>query len=107
MHPVHGLVIYDVSLHGRSILYRLSLSDMVVPYSDHDKQHSFKHVLDSSEPLIAGSATNSLKLGCDCLGEIYYFDYDFLGFTGKPQTCEQAICMHEEDTGIGWKTTDM
>lgn len=106
MHPIHGLVLHEISLEGRPLIYRASLSDMVVPYGDADPHHSFKHVLDSSEPLICGAATNSLKLGCDCLGEIYYFDMDYLGWDGQPHTVEKAICLHEEDTSISWKTTD-
>jgi len=53
-----------------------------------------------------GHNTNSLKLGCDCLGEICYLDVDHLGWDGKPKTINQAICIHEEDSGIQWKTTD-
>lgn len=107
MHPIQGLVLHDISFHGRSLLYRASLSDMVVPYSDSDPQHNFKHVLDGSEPTISGANTNSLKLGCDCLGEIHYFDMHYLGWDGKTKTVENAICLHEEDAGIQWKTTDM
>jgi len=50
---------------------------------------------------------NSLKLGCDCLGEIYYFDAVLATEQGDPYTVEHAICMHEEDYGILWKHNDM
>ncbi len=37
--------------------------------------HFWKHVMDGSEAGVTGGGqTNSLKLGCDCLGEIRYFD---------------------------------
>ena len=50
---------------------------------------------------------NSLTLGCDCLGEIRYFDDVFADERGKPRTRANAICMHEEDYGILWKHVDM
>ena len=68
--------------------------------------HSWKHVFDASEAAI-GQFANSLKLGCDCLGEIRYFDATLLGWNGEPVTIENAICMHEEDFGILWKHTDL
>ena len=53
-----------------------------------------------------GVLINSLKLGCDCLGEIYYFDTQQVTWEGKVKTVENAICMHEEDYGIQWKHYD-
>jgi primary-amine oxidase len=47
-----------------------------------------------------------LALGCDCLGEIRYFDGVVNDQDGQPMTIPNAICMHEEDYGIGWKHTD-
>ena len=71
MHPIGGLVLHDCSFQGRKIFYRAGLSDMVVPYGDRDWTHSRKHVMDASEFGFSGvGSTNSLKLGCDCLGEI-------------------------------------
>jgi primary-amine oxidase len=49
---------------------------------------------------------NSLQLGCDCLGEIHYFDAYVNDQDGKPIELPNAICMHEEDYSIGWKHTD-
>ncbi len=105
MHPVNGLVLHQLKLQGRPILYRAALSDMVVPYGDEDPMHSWKHVLDASEYNM-GQMVNSLKLGCDCVGEIYYFDINQITWDGKVKTIENAICMHEEDYGIQWKHHD-
>ena len=49
---------------------------------------------------------NSLKLGCDCLGEIKYFDGISVDSHGNPLTIENAMCMHEEDDSILWKHFD-
>lgn len=105
IHPVNGLVLHQLSLQDRPILYRAALSEMVVPYGDRDPMHSWKHVLDASEYNM-GVLINSLKLGCDCLGEIYYFDTQQVTWEGKVKTVENAICMHEEDYGIQWKHYD-
>lgn len=105
MHPVHGLVLHRLSLQDRPVLYRAALSEMIVPYGDSDPMHSWKHVLDASEYNM-GMLVNSLKLGCDCLGEIHYFDVNQITFDGNVKAVENAICMHEEDYGIQWKHYD-
>ncbi len=105
VHPVQGLVLHQLSLVGRPIIYRAALSDMIVPYGDSDPMHSWKHVLDASEYNL-GVFINSLKLGCDCLGEIHYFDIHQVNWEGKVRKIENAICMHEEDYGIQWKHHD-
>ena len=53
-----------------------------------------------------GFSANPLTLGCDCLGEIHYFDGTVNDSDGNAVTIPNAICMHEEDYGISWKHTD-
>ncbi len=110
MHPQHGLVLHELCYEDggqrRSILYRAALADMVVPYGDSDPMHSWKHVLDASETSI-GNLANSLKLGCDCLGEIHYLDINTIAHDGSAMTVENAICIHEEDYGVLWKHMDI
>ena len=109
VHPIEGLVLHDVSYRDgdaqRPILHRAALSDMVVPYGDASPLHYFKHAFDAGETKL-GQLANSLTLGCDCLGEIHYFDATFLGSDGNPIVCENAVCLHEEDFGILWKHTN-
>ncbi|HQU03593.1 MAG TPA: tyramine oxidase, partial [Acidocella sp.] len=50
--------------------------------------------------------TNSLTLGCDCLGTIAYLDVDLNTMTGDIFHIDRAICIHEEDAGILWKHWD-
>ncbi|SVC03705.1 uncharacterized protein METZ01_LOCUS256559, partial [marine metagenome] len=82
-----------------------ALSDMVVPYGSADPMHSWKAVHDGTEYGL-GFFSNSLTLGCDCLGEIHYLDANFLFFDGSVRKRESAICIHEEDFGIQWKHSD-
>ena len=89
----------------RSILYRASLTEMVVPYGDPGPTQVRKNAFDVGEYGM-GMCANSLRLGCDCLGHIHYFDAHMVTSRGEPLTIQNAICMHEEDYGILWKHTD-
>src|SRR5262249_13465950 len=89
----------------RSILYRASLTEMVVPYGDPGPTQFRKNAFDVGEYGM-GMCANSLELGCDCLGLIRYFDAHMVDSRGNPLTIKNAICMHEEDYGILWKHTD-
>tara|TARA_B100000579_G_scaffold436247_1_gene461668 strand:- start:8026 stop:9996 length:1971 start_codon:yes stop_codon:yes gene_type:complete len=104
-----GLVIHTVGYEDngklRPILYRASLSEMIVPYGDPTNDHFKKQVFDAGEVGI-GKCANSLELGCDCLGEIRYFDASLFDIRGNATLIKNAICMHEEDYGILWKHTD-
>ena len=107
--PREGLVLHTVGYEDqgrvRPVLYRAALSDMVVPYGEPGKDHYRKNAFDAGEYGI-GSLTNSLMLGCDCLGEIRYFDAVLNDSRGNPFTIPNAVCMHEEDYGILWKHVD-
>jgi primary-amine oxidase len=68
-----GLALHHLMYDNRSILYRAALSEMVVPYGDPAGQQARKNAFDCGEYGM-GCCTNSLQLGCDCLGHIHYFD---------------------------------
>ena len=108
--PYEGLVLHQVTYYdgdrARPVLHRASVTEMVVPYGDPGPMHGWKNAFDAGEWGL-GRMANSLKLGCDCLGEIYYFDAELATEQGDPYTVEHAICMHEEDYGILWKHNDM
>ena len=107
--PREGLVLHDIGYEDRGtlrpIIYRASLAEMFVPYGDPAPTHRFKNVFDMGEYGV-GWLANPLELGCDCLGEIRYFDGVVNDQDGEPMVIPNAICMHEEDAGIGWKHTD-
>jgi primary-amine oxidase len=100
-----GLVIHRVGYDGRPIAHRLSFAEMVVPYRDPSPDHYRRTAFDIGEWGL-GFMTTSLKLGCDCLGEITYVDAVLHDSKGEPYTIENAICLHEEDDGILWKHVD-
>jgi primary-amine oxidase len=108
--PYEGLVLHQVGYDDgerlRSILHRASISEMVVPYGDPNPIHGWKNAFDAGEWGL-GRMTQSLQLGCDCIGEIHYFDATLASEAGEPWVIENAICMHEEDYGILWKHVDL
>src|SRR5580692_11600479 len=110
MDPLEGLVLYTVGYEDggrvRPVLYRASVSEMVVPYGHPGPMHSWKSAFDAGEWGL-GRMANSLTLGCDCLGEIRYFDDVFSDERGRACIRPNAICLHEEDYGILWKHVDM
>ena len=104
--PREGLVLNQVAYHDqgrrRPILFRASLSEMVVPYGDPSPTHFFKNAFDAGENGV-GIAASPLTLGCDCLGEIRYLDAAVANGDGEPVEIPNAICIHEEDTGVLWR----
>jgi len=104
-----GLTIHHLRYHDkgrdRSILYRGSLTEMVVPYGDPKPSQVRKNAFDVGEYGM-GMCANSLRLGCDCKGHIQYLDAHMCDSRGGALTIPNAICIHEEDYGILWKHTD-
>ncbi|RSL46501.1 hypothetical protein CEP54_013819 [Fusarium duplospermum] len=89
----------------RPVFYRMSLAEMVVPYGNPEPPHHRKHAFDLGE-YGAGYLSNSLALGCDCKGAIYYMDAYMPTQAGIARKIKNAICIHEEDDGILFKHTD-
>lgn len=97
-----GLVLHDVRYDGDLVLWRGSLVEMAVPYADPEPPFHRKCAFDVGDYGL-GYCTDSLSLGCDCLGEIHYFDAAMSDSKGEPYVVKKAVCMHEEDDGILWK----
>ena len=104
-----GLTIHHVRYADkgkmRPILYRGSLTEMVVPYGDPRPTQVRKNAFDVGEYGM-GICANSLQLGCDCLGHIEYLDAHLCDSRGRKLAIPNAICIHEEDYGILRKHTD-
>lgn len=64
-----GATLHDIWYDGRSVLYRMSFSEMAVPYGDPRVPFHRKQAFDFGDGG-AGRAANNLELGCDCLGLI-------------------------------------
>jgi primary-amine oxidase len=104
-----GLVLHQLGFDDgtgvRPVVYRASVTEMVVPYGDPNSSHFWKNAFDCGEYGL-GKLANSLELGCDCLGLIHYFDMPMVDDFGAAALMKNAVCMHEEDYGILWKHFD-
>ncbi|MEZ0109505.1 primary-amine oxidase [Catenulispora sp. EB89] len=104
-----GLVLHQLAYQDgeeeRPILYRASIAEMVVPYADPSPVRFWQNYFDAGEYLF-GRYTNSLELGCDCLGDITYLDVVLADELGVPRRVRNAVCLHEEDYGVLWKHSD-
>jgi primary-amine oxidase len=104
-----GLTLHEVGYEDggrvRPIAHRLSIAELVIPYGDPGPGGYRKNAFDIGEYGL-GLLTNSLELGCDCLGEIRYLDVDLATPSGEVTTIRNAICLHEEDDGLLWKHYD-
>lgn len=105
-----GLVLHNLAFDDgdrrRTVLNRASIAEMVVPYGDPSPVRSWQNYFDTGEYLV-GQWANSLELGCDCLGEIYYFSPVLSDARGNPRTITNGVCMHEEDWSILSKHSDL
>ncbi|RMZ80530.1 hypothetical protein DV737_g2883, partial [Chaetothyriales sp. CBS 132003] len=100
-----GMVLYDVRYESRPLFYRLSLSDMNIPYADPRAPFHKKSAFDLGDAG-AGITANNLQLGCDCLGHIQYLSGVVSDDKGKPFELPNCVCVHEVDSGISWKHTN-
>lgn len=105
-----GLVLHQIGFDDggrtRPVIHRASIAEMVVPYGDPSPVRSWQNYFDTGEYLV-GRYANALELGCDCVGDITYFDAVVADELGAPHTLRNAVCMHEEDFGVLWKHTDL
>jgi primary-amine oxidase len=101
-----GLVLYTVGFEDagrvRSILYRASLSEMVVPYGDPGAAWYFRNSFDAGE-LGLGSNASPLHPGADCPQNCTVLDATLADESGAPETIHGAVALYERDSGIAWK----
>jgi len=109
LHPREGLVLYTVGYEDggrvRSILYRASLSEMMVPYGDPGGGWFFRNSFDAGE-LGLGINAVPLKPGVDCPVNCSVFDAVFAGGNGEPVAIPHAVALYERDGGLAWKHDD-
>jgi primary-amine oxidase len=106
VHPREGLVIHTVGYQDqgrvRPILYRASLSEMLVPYADPSAAWSFRNAFDEGEYGI-GRLTDSLEVGTDAPPHARFFSAVYADDAGKPVTVPRAVTIYERDGGLLWK----
>ncbi|EXJ86916.1 primary-amine oxidase [Capronia epimyces CBS 606.96] len=100
-----GMILHDVTFDGRPVLFRISLSEMFVPYGDPRDPLHRKGAFDLGN-VGAGVTANDLSLGCDCLGLIAYLSGHVINARGEVVEKKNCVCIHEVDAGIQWKHTN-
>ncbi len=109
MHPRNGLMLYQVSYKDREnirpVLYRASLSEMVVPYGDPRPNWSFRNAFDVGEYNF-GSLANKMELGKEIPENGELLDAVFANGNGEPYLMSGVIGIYERDNGILWKHYD-
>ncbi|MDZ8068899.1 MAG: primary-amine oxidase [Nostoc sp. DedQUE08] len=106
MHPRNGLMLYQVTHKDgeniRPILYRASLSEMVVPYGDPQPTWSFKNAFDVGEYNL-GLLANTMELGKEIPENGLLLNAVFANEQGEPYQIPGVIGIYERDNGILWK----
>ncbi len=106
MHPRSGLVLYQVTYDDgekiRPVLYRASLSEMVVPYGDPEPTWAFRNAFDVGEYNF-GSLATSMELGKDIPENGLLLNAVLANEQGEPHEMPGVIGIYERDNGILWK----
>jgi len=110
LHPREGLVLYDIGYEDqgkiRPILYRASVSEMVVPYGDPDRNWSWRNAFDAGEYGV-GRLAAPLEKGKDIPENGELFSAIFSHDSGKPYESKNVVGIYERDGGMIWKHWDI
>ena len=109
-HPMHGLQLYRVQYRDkeklRSVLYKLSLAEMVVPYGDSAKNWRFRNAFDVGEYGL-GLMAHSFIPGAEVPTHAKFFDFVHATESGDPSTVQNAVAIYERSNGILWTHLNM
>ncbi|HEX3745614.1 MAG TPA: primary-amine oxidase [Bryobacteraceae bacterium] len=106
LHAREGVVLYTVGYEDggkvRPVMYRGSLSEMVVPYGDPTAGWFFRNSFDVGE-LGLGSTASPLRAGVDCPANCTVLDAVLGDENGQPRVIPGAVALFERDGGVEWK----
>lgn len=106
MHPRNGLMLYQVTHKDgeniRPVLYRASLSEMVVPYGDPEPTWSFRNAFDVGEYNL-GLLANTMELSKEIPENGLLLNAVFANEQGEPYVMPGVIGIYERDNGMLWK----
>jgi primary-amine oxidase len=109
MHPRSGLTLYQVTYDDgknvRPVLYRASISEMVVPYGDPNPTWSFRNAFDVGEYNL-GLLANTMELGKEIPENGLLLDAVFANEQGEPYKIPGVVGIYERDRGMLWKHYD-
>ena len=109
LHPREGLVLYTVGYEDqgklRSILYRGSLSEMVVPYGDASAGWFIRNAFDEGEYGL-GLLALPLEEKVDVPDNATLLPAFFASDRGNVQEKNRVVALFERDGGVLWKHVD-
>lgn len=109
MHPREGLVLYTVAYEDegrlRPILYRASLSELFVQYTDPSPAWAFRNAFDEGEIDLGRWATR-LEPGTDVPQNAVFVSAVIADDKGVPYEIPNALALYERDGGLLWKHVD-
>ncbi len=108
--PREGAVLHRLryvdDARERSVLYRASVSEMVVPYGDPDRGWYFRNAFDAGE-FGLGHFAQPLRAGLDVPDGAQFIDATFANVQGAPRQFPRAIAVYERDGGLAWRHIDL
>jgi primary-amine oxidase len=110
LHPREGLVLHTVSYEdgGRSrpVLYRGSVSEVVVFYGDPSPAWYFRNIFDMGELGGLGRDADPLERLTDAPANAVYRGAVLADDRGNPLDFPRAVAVYERDGGLLWKHSD-
>ena len=110
MNAREGLVLHQIAwMDGdrlRPVLYRASLSEMVVPYADPAGTWAWRSAFDEGEYGL-GRLSVPLERGVTAPDHAVLLDAVFAGDTGITEELPGGVAIHERDGGLLWYHYDM
>jgi primary-amine oxidase len=106
--PREGAVLSALKYAGRPVAWRLSFAEMVVPYGDPHPPHWKKAAFDAGEDGLGRNIHSLDPSRCDCApgAAAAFLDAAIASESGGADLIKNAICVHEEDSGLLWKHLD-
>jgi primary-amine oxidase len=102
-----GLVIYDVRYADngkeRSVMYRGSMPEMVVPYGSPDLFQASYNFFDAGEYRLGQGIARSMSPGADAPENAMYMPAILHRENGKPFQMDRAVAIYEEYGGPLWR----
>ncbi|MCO5168505.1 MAG: primary-amine oxidase [Planctomycetes bacterium] len=109
LHPREGLVLHQVGFEDegrlRPVLYRASLSEIVVPYADPAPAWAWRQAFDEGEYGLGRSATRQAR-GADVPAHATLLDAVLADDRGAPAVLEEVVAIYERDGGLLWRHLD-
>lgn len=106
-----GLVIYDVKFNDkgkeRSVMYRGSMPEMVVPYGSPDLFQASYNFFDAGEYRLGQGVARSLSPGADAPENATYLPAILHRENGQPFQMDRAVAVYEEYGGVLWRHNTM